>query len=97
MEGGLTYVGVRNSGEGIPKEEVPSVFDRFYKTDKSRSLDKQGVGLGLYIVKTIINLHRGDIIVNSVEGEYCEFVFSLPSAPAGGREKKKREEAPPRE
>ncbi len=87
-ENNLTFVSVRNSGEGIPKEEVASVFDRFYKTDKSRSLDKQGVGLGLYIVKTIINLHRGDIIVNSVEGEYCEFVFSVPSG-APVKEKKK--------
>ena len=89
-EGGLTYISVRNSGEGIPKEEVASVFDRFYKTDKSRSLDKQGVGLGLYIVKTIINLHHGDIIVNSVEGEYCEFVFSVPSGTAPKEKKKQR-------
>ena len=81
-EGGITYIGVRNSGEGIAQEEVTSVFDRFYKTDKSRGLDKQGVGLGLYIVKTIVNLHSGDIIVNSEPGQFCEFVFSVPSAPS---------------
>ena len=75
----MTYIGVKNSGQGLTKEEVPRVFDRFYKTDKSRSLDKNGVGLGLHIVRSIINLHSGDIMVRSVEGEYCEFVFSLPT------------------
>lgn len=89
-EGGVTFVGVRNSGDGIPPDEITNVFDRFYKTDKSRGLDKQGVGLGLYIVKTIINLHGGDIIVNSEPGQYCEFVFSVPCAPV--RDKKKARE-----
>ena len=73
------YVGVRNSGTGISKGEIQQVFDRFYKTDKSRSLDKNGVGLGLYIVKSIINMHGGDIIATGVEGEYCEFIFTLPT------------------
>lgn len=80
VEGEITYIGVKNSGAGIPKGEISHVFDRFYKTDKSRSLDKNGVGLGLHIVRSIVNLHSGEIIVNSVEGEYCQFVFSLPSA-----------------
>lgn len=80
VEGNVTYIGVKNSGAGIPKNEIAHVFDRFYKSDKSRSLDKDGVGLGLYIVRSIVNLHAGEIIVRSVEGEYCEFVFSLPSA-----------------
>ncbi len=79
-EGDITYIGVKNSGAGIPKDEISHVFDRFYKTDKSRSLDKNGVGLGLHIVRSIVNLHSGEIIVNSIEGEYCQFVFSLPSA-----------------
>lgn len=73
-----TYVTVRNSGQGLSKEEISKVFDRFYKTDRSRGLDKNGVGLGLYIVRTIVNLHGGDIVVRSAEGEYCEFTFSLP-------------------
>lgn len=75
---GHIFVGVRNSGAGISKEEIKQVFDRFYKTDKSRSLDKNGVGLGLYIVKSIMNMHGGDIIATGVEGEYCEFMFTLP-------------------
>src|SRR5699024_6154836 len=61
-ENNLTYISIKNSGEGIAPNELHNVFDRFYKTDKSRSLDKKGVGLGLYIVKSIINLHGGDII-----------------------------------
>lgn len=81
-EGGMTYVGIRNSGEGLSKEEIPRVFDRFYKTDRSRGMDKNGVGLGLYLVKSIVTLHGGDIIVRSVQGEYTEFVFSVPSARA---------------
>lgn len=77
-EGGMVYVGIRNSGGGLSKEEIPRVFDRFYKTDRSRSMDKYGVGLGLHIVRSIVNLHGGEIIVKSVQGEYCEFQFSLP-------------------
>jgi len=76
-ENGRVYCAVRNSGAGLSPEEMPRVFERFYKTDRSRSLDKTGVGLGLYIVKTVINLHRGEIYVRSVQGEYCEFIFWL--------------------
>lgn len=75
-----TFVGIKNSGDGIAKEEMPKVFERFYKTDKSRGLNKNGVGLGLYIVRSIINLHGGNVIVRSKQGEYCEFVFSLSTA-----------------
>ena len=75
---GRVYCAVRNSGEGVPSHEMPRLFERFYKSDKSRSLDKNGVGLGLYIVKTVINLHQGEIMVRSVEGEYTEFAFWLP-------------------
>ena len=79
-EGGKTFVSVKNSGDGIAPDDIPRLFDRFYKTDKSRSLDKNGVGLGLYIVKTIINLHGGEIFVRSQQGSYTEFVFSLPTS-----------------
>lgn len=72
------YYTIRNTGAGIPAEEMPHVFERFYKSDKSRSLDRTGVGLGLYIVKNVINLHQGEIRVRSVEGEFCEFSFWLP-------------------
>ncbi len=75
------YVAICNSGMGIPSTDINHIFDRFYKTDKSRSQDKTGVGLGLYIVKTIITLHGGKIEARSQEGSYCEFEFHLP---AGG-------------
>lgn len=77
-ENGRVYTAIRNSGEGIPPEEMPQIFERFYKSDRSRSLDKNGVGLGLYIVHTVIRLHGGEIAVRSVQGEYTEFVFWIP-------------------
>lgn len=69
---------MRNTGTGLSKEDTSRIFERFYKVDKSRSFDVRGVGLGLYIVKTIINMHGGTIYVDSVEGKYTEFTFSLP-------------------
>lgn len=74
------HVSVYNEGQGIPESEIAYVFDRFYKSDKSRGLDKTGVGLGLYIVKTIIDAHDEDIWVKSAYGKYCEFVFTLQQA-----------------
>ena len=78
-EQGRTYVAIRNSGEGLSKEEIQRVFERFYKSDKSRGLDKTGVGLGLNIVRSIVAMHGGEITVRSEEGSYCEFEFDLPS------------------
>ncbi|MDR3179143.1 MAG: HAMP domain-containing histidine kinase [Oscillospiraceae bacterium] len=69
---------IRNTGKGVSESEINLIFDKFYKTDSSRSIDKNGVGLGLYIVKTIIRLHGGDILAKSEEGKYCEFNFWIP-------------------
>ena len=82
-EGNMTSISIRNSGEGLSEDELPLVFDRFYKTDKSRGLDKTGVGLGLNIVRSIIKLHGGKIMVRSVKNEYTEFVFTLPNKAEG--------------
>lgn len=71
-------VSIKNTGRGIPKEECELVFDRFYKVDKSRGLDVKSFGLGLHIVKSIIELHNGTISINSEENEFTEFVFKLP-------------------
>jgi signal transduction histidine kinase len=68
---------VYNEGAGIAEEDLPHVFDRFYKSDKSRGLDKTGVGLGLYICKTIMDNLGESISVTSRQGEYCEFTISL--------------------
>lgn len=73
-------VSVFNEGVGIPLEDQPYIFERFYKSDRSRGMDKTGVGLGMFIAKTIINAHGEDITLHSVPGENCEFVFSLPRA-----------------
>lgn len=78
-ENGLGVFRVRNSGQGIAKEEMPKVFERFYKTDKSRSLNKDSSGLGLYLVKSIIDLLGGKITVRSVLEEYAEFEVVLPT------------------
>ncbi len=74
------FVSVYNEGTGIPSDELPHVFERFYKSDKSRSLDKSGVGLGMYIAKSIIDAHNEEIWVKSRQNEYCEFVFTLKKA-----------------
>lgn len=73
-----TCVVIENTGPGIEPEDLPMIFDRFYKTDKSRSRDKNGMGLGLYIVRTIIKLHGGDICVTSVRDQFCRFEFYIP-------------------
>ena len=70
------YVSVRNVGNTIPESEIPLLFDRFHKSDRSRSQDRDGVGLGLYIVKTILNNHGEDIAVTSRQG-VTDFVFTL--------------------
>lgn len=71
---------IRNTGEGLTQKEMTQIFDRFYKTDRSRSVDKSGMGFGLYIVKTIVSLHNGYISVGSVLSEYTEFEVKLPNS-----------------
>ena len=77
-DGESTTVTIRNSGAGVSEEELARLFERFYKVDKSRSFDTKGVGLGLYIVKTIVNMHEGEITASSKQGEYTEFSFEIP-------------------
>ena len=73
---GRAVVSVRNEGDTIPAEEIPLLFERFHKSDKSRSEDKDGVGLGLYIVKTILEQHHEHIAVTSENG-LTTFAFTL--------------------
>ncbi len=70
-------VSVFNQGETITKEDLGLIFERFYKTDKSRGLDKNGVGLGLYICKTIVDAHGEEISVTSEECTGTEFMFTV--------------------
>ena len=76
VEGGKAQVTVRNLGETIDPEELPLLFERFHKSDKSRSEDKDGVGLGLYIVRTILEQHKEKIYVTSEDG-VTTFTFCL--------------------
>ena len=73
---GKAYTTIRNLGATIPQEELPLLFDRFHKADYSRSMDREGVGLGLYIVKTILNNLKENITVTSEDG-VTQFTFTL--------------------
>lgn len=75
-EKNTVYVSLRDTGIGIPEEEQPRLFERFYKSDKARR--SGGTGLGLAIAQNIVNLHGGRISVKSKTGEGSEFVFTLP-------------------
>lgn len=79
-ENKMTSVEVYNEGVGISSEDLRYIFDRFYKVDKSRGLDKGGVGLGLYISKTIIESQGGTIWAESEQGKWCKFCFTLPTS-----------------
>lgn len=83
-------IAVYNQGESLSEEDSKMVFDRFFKSDKSRGLDKSGVGLGLYICKTIIDAHGETIGVESGESDGCEFWFTVTE----GAQPQKRKPAP---
>ena len=79
-DGEMVTVSIKNSGTGIKQNELSRVFERFYKVDKSRSLDAKGAGLGLYIVKMMIEMHGGKIVAKSDSENEAEFIFTLPKA-----------------
>ena len=74
---GKAVVYVKNTGQGVSKKDAGHIFERFYKTDKSRGENKKGVGIGLYLVKSIVNAHGEDIYLTSKEGEFAQFAFTL--------------------
>ena len=71
-------VEVGDTGPGIPEDDLPHIFERFYRVDKSRDRDKGGAGLGLAIAKTILELHERSLDVDSTVGEGTRFRFRLP-------------------
>ena len=85
--GGRVYATLRNRCEGLASDELPLIFDRFYKTDNSRSQDKNGIGLGLYLSKTIIRLHGGEISAQVPVPDEVEFTFWI----AKGKELRPRD------
>ncbi len=76
----MVEISIKNSGNGINSQELSKIFERFYKVDKSRSLDSKGAGLGLYIVKMMVEMHGGKIFARSDSVSEAEFVFTLPIA-----------------
>ncbi len=75
--GDKAYVEIKNTGIGMSTEQLNFIWDRFYKADESRGIDTSGAGLGLFIVKNIINKHNEKIWAESVQGEFAKFTFSL--------------------
>jgi two-component system phosphate regulon sensor histidine kinase PhoR len=75
-EGGYYYLTVKDDGIGIPREDIPRIFERFYRVDKSRK--KGGTGLGLAIVKHIVKIFNGEINVKSELGEGTVFKVKIP-------------------
>ena len=73
---------VRDNGPGIPAEDLPHIFERFYRVEKGRAREKGGTGLGLSIVKHIVLLHGGRVWAESRAGEGTAFFFRLPVRPA---------------
>ena len=85
-EGDKVVIAIENSGQGIAPSALPFVFERFYKEDRSRGLNTRGSGLGLHICKVLVTLSGGEIKVESEEGKWCRFTFTLPAGAAeGGR------------
>ncbi|MGV3464961.1 MAG: ATP-binding protein [Heyndrickxia sp.] len=78
---------VKDYGIGIPQEEIHNIFERFYRVDKARSRETGGTGLGLYIAKSIMKLHKGEINIFSKEGEGSDVVLSFPTDSEGQEEK----------
>jgi signal transduction histidine kinase len=78
QSGDWVEIKVKDTGEGIPPEELPNIFERFYRVDKSRARSTGGYGLGLTIAKRIVEAHGGSITANSVIGEGSLFTFTIP-------------------
>lgn len=86
---GKICLAVQNTGDGISSEEIGKIFERFYKVDKSRSYDVKSAGLGLYLCKTIVEMHKGEIFAESTVGEFTRFTVLLPK-PRAEKDKNKK-------
>jgi signal transduction histidine kinase len=80
--GGDATVSVTDRGPGIPAANLDRIFERFYRVDEARGRDRGGAGLGLAIVRRLVELHGGRVWAESVEGHGATFTFTLPLAPS---------------
>jgi two-component system sensor histidine kinase BaeS len=80
VHGGHLVVWVQDSGSGIDPQDLPHIFERFYRADRSRTTTTGGRGLGLAIVKAIITAHRGQVWAESIPGKGTRVLFTLPLA-----------------
>ncbi|MCR1935225.1 ATP-binding protein, partial [Clostridium tepidum] len=71
-------ISVKDTGIGIPKDKIQDIFDRFVQVDKTFRRDKEGSGIGLYLVKSFVNMHEGTVDIQSVLGKGTEFIISMP-------------------
>lgn len=78
LESNRLWISVKDTGIGIPSDEIPHLFNRFYRMDESRTVKTGGTGLGLSIVQSIVEEHGGEITVKSEYGEGSEFIIQLP-------------------
>ncbi|TET49929.1 MAG: GAF domain-containing protein [Anaerolineales bacterium] len=78
-------LGVRDNGSGIPEDELPHVFDRFFRGREAREMQAPGTGLGLALVKAIVELHGGRVTVESSQGKGASFIVWLPAVESGAR------------
>lgn len=92
--GGLVHIAIRNSGDGVSERELNRIFERFYKIDQSRGLDRTGTGLGLYIAKTLAQRMDGDLFAESAKGKYAEFVVSLKAGAAPEKSRRESKKKP---
>jgi two-component system phosphate regulon sensor histidine kinase PhoR len=81
----MVAIAVKDDGEGIPRELIPRLTERFYRVDVRRSRERGGTGLGLAIVKHIVNRHHGKLLIASDIGEGSTFTVLLPAAGADAR------------
>jgi two-component system OmpR family sensor kinase len=80
---GFIHLSLKNTGPGIPKDDLEKVFEQFYRVEKSRSLQYGGAGLGLSIVKEIVRLHHGKVSLESEPGDWTRITITLPRHPDG--------------
>ncbi|MGL4797141.1 MAG: sensor histidine kinase [Paraclostridium sp.] len=78
LENNIPTLSIKDTGIGIPKEDLKYIFERFYRVDKSRNKETGGIGVGLTIVKAIVSTHNGTISVYSQLGKGTEFIIKLP-------------------